>query len=352
MIGENPNNLEVTGSVRVRDTLGRPLQDLRISLLDRCNFRCPYCMPEAQYTEDYQFLTKSARLSHDEILRIASIAVGQGVNKLRITGGEPLLDKKVTGLVARLRDLPGVEDLALTTNGVLLAPVAAGLAAAGLQRVTVSIDSLEEKVFAAMSGDRGDINKVLEGIAAAERAGLSPIKINVVVQRGVNDHTLLDTLAHFRGTSHIVRFIEFMDVGSRNGWSMEQVIPSKEILEQVNARWPVRAVNRNYPGEVASRYQYLDGEGELGFISSVTDPFCGNCSRARLSADGMLYTCLFATEGTDLRGPMRAGASDDEIAKILNSVWQHRSDRYSEVRVPERDEKPLLNKVEMYRMGG
>ena len=197
MTGENPNNPEVTGSERVRDTLGRPLQDLRISLLDRCNFRCPYCMPEAQFTEDYQFLTKSARLSHDEILRIASIAVRQGVSKLRITGGEPLLDKKVTGLVARLRDLPGVEDLALTTNGVLLAPVAAGLAAAGLQRVTISLDSVDEKIFAAMSGNRGHINKVLEGIAAADRAGLSPIKINVVVQRGVNDHTLLDTLAHF-----------------------------------------------------------------------------------------------------------------------------------------------------------
>jgi cyclic pyranopterin phosphate synthase len=352
MTGENPNNPEVTGSERVRDTLGRPLQDLRISLLDRCNFRCPYCMPEAQFTEDYQFLTKSARLSHDEILRIASIAVRQGVSKLRITGGEPLLDKKVTGLVARLRDLPGVEDLALTTNGVLLAPVAAGLAAAGLQRVTISLDSVDEKIFAAMSGNRGHINKVLEGIAAADRAGLSPIKINVVVQRGVNDHTLLDTLAHFRGTGHIVRFIEFMDVGSRNGWSMEQVVPSKDVLEQVNARWPVRAVNRNYPGEVASRYEYLDGEGELGFISSVTDPFCGNCSRARLSADGTLYTCLFATEGTDLRGPMRAGASDDEIARILNAVWLNRSDRYSEVRKPEQNEKPLLNKIEMYRMGG
>lgn len=352
MTGENSSKTEVTGSERVRDTLGRPLQDLRISLLDRCNFRCPYCMPETQYTEDYQFLTKSARLSHAEILRIASIAVGQGVSKLRITGGEPLLDKKVPDLVGQLRDLSGVEDLALTTNGVLLGPVAADLAAAGLQRVTISLDSLDEEVFATMSGNRGDINKVLDGIAAAERAGLAPIKINVVVQRGVNDHTLLDTLAHFRGTGHIVRCIEFMDVGSRNGWSMDQVIPSKEILEQVHARWPVRAVNRNYPGEVASRYQYLDGAGELGFISSVTDPFCGNCSRARLSADGTLYTCLFATEGTDLRGPLRAGASDDEMANILNSVWLNRADRYSEVRKPEPDEKPLLNKVEMYRMGG
>ena len=336
----------------VLDTLGRPLQDLRISLLDRCNFRCPYCMPEAQYTEDYQFLSKSARISHDEIFRLASIAVEQGVSKLRITGGEPLLDKKVTKLIARLRGLDGVSDLALTTNGVLLAPVANELADAGLQRVTISMDSLDAEVFSAMSGERGDIQKVLDGIEAAERAGLSPIKLNVVVQRGVNDHTLLDTLDHFRGTGHIVRFIEFMDVGSRNGWSMEQVVPSKDVLQQVHARWPVRPVNRNYPGEVASRYEYLDGEGELGFISSVTDPFCGACSRARLSADGTLYTCLFATEGTDLKGPLRSGASDEDIAAILQSVWLKRADRYSEVRQPLATESPIVNKVEMYRMGG
>jgi cyclic pyranopterin phosphate synthase len=334
------------------DTLGRPLQDLRISLLDRCNFRCPYCMPAAEFNEDYQFLTKSARLSHDEIFRVASIAVGLGVTKLRVTGGEPLLDRNVASLVGRLASLSGVDDLALTTNGMLLSLFAQRLADAGLHRVTVSLDSLNEEIFRTMSGNRGDIVRVLEGIDAAEKAGLSPIKINVVVQRGVNDHTILDVLEHFRGTRHIVRFIEFMDVGSRNGWSMEQVVPSKEVLATIHARWPVRAVGRNYPGEVARRYQYLDGQGELGFISSVTEPFCGSCSRARISADGTLYTCLFATTGINLRDPLRSGASDEEIAAILKSVWLKRADRYSEVRRPEVAEKPIVSRVEMYRMGG
>ena len=336
----------------VSDALGRPMQDLRISLLDRCNFRCPYCMPEAQYTDDYQFLTRSARLSHDEILRIASIAVDHGVSKLRITGGEPLLDKNVASLVASLAKLNGVDDLALTTNGVLLAPVAGALADAGLHRVTISLDSLDEQVFAAMSGNRGVIRKVLEGIEAAEKAGLSPIKINVVVQRGVNDHTLLDTLEHFRGTGHIVRFIEFMDVGSRNSWSMEQVVPSKEVLKLSMRAGRCGPSTETTPVRWQAAISILDGEGELGFISSVTDPFCGACSRARLSADGTLYTCLFATDGTDLRGPLRDGASDEEIADIMNSVWRRRSDRYSELRAPASSEKPLINKVEMYRMGG
>jgi cyclic pyranopterin phosphate synthase len=342
----NPDDLVVA------DALGRPLQDLRISLLDRCNFRCPYCMPEAEYSEDYQFLSKSARLSHDEIFRVAGIAVGLGVTKLRITGGEPLLDRNVTSLIGRLASLPGVDDLALTTNGALLALFARRLADAGLQRVTISLDSLDDKIFSAMSGNRGDIAQVLAGIEAAEKAGLSPVKINVVVQRGVNDHTITDLMDHFRGTGHIVRFIEFMDVGNRNSWSIEQVVPSREVLAQIHARWPVRAVGRNYPGEVARRYQFLDGQGELGFISSVTEPFCGSCSRARISADGTLYTCLFATTGTNLREPLRNGADDREIADILKSVWLKRDDRYSEVRKPEPVEKPLVNKVEMYRMGG
>lgn len=343
---------EDRGGPAFTDALGRPLQDLRISLLDRCNFRCPYCMPEAEYSEDYQFLTKSARLSHDEIFRVASIAVGLGVTKLRITGGEPLLDRNVASLVGRLASLRDVDDLALTTNGLLLGLFAQRLADAGLQRVTVSLDSLDEKIFSRMSGNRGDIGRVLAGIDAAVRAGLAPIKINVVVQRGVNDHTVMDVIKHFRGTGHIVRFIEFMDVGSRNGWSMQQVVPSKEVLAQIHGRWPVRAVGRNYPGEVARRYQFLDGQGELGFISSVTEPFCGSCSRARISADGTLYTCLFATAGTDLREPLRSGADDEEIAAILKSVWLKRDDRYSELRKPEASESPLVNKVEMYRMGG
>lgn len=336
----------------VRDTCGRPMQDLRISLLDRCNFRCPYCMPEAEYTEDYQFLSRKERLNHDEIFRVARIAVELGVSKLRITGGEPLLDRNVSDLVARLAALDGVDDLALTTNGVLLEPVAERLADAGLHRVTISLDSLDDSVFQTMSGNRGDTGKVLAGIAAAEAAGLAPIKINVVVQRGVNDHTVLDTLEHFRGSGHIVRLIEFMDVGNRNGWSMEQVVASRDTLRAIQSRWPLRPAGRNYPGEVARRYQYLDGEGEIGFISSVTEPFCGACSRARLSADGTLYTCLFATEGTSLRAALRDGSGDDVIADILTAVWLERTDRYSETRKPEPVEKPLVNKVEMYRMGG
>ncbi len=341
-----------SAATEVRDTCERPLQDLRISLLDRCNFRCPYCMPEAEFGEDYQFLTRRQMLSHDEIFRVAAIAVGLGVSKLRLTGGEPLLDKKVASLIAKLSTLDGVDDLALTTNGVLLAPVAQSLADAGLHRVTISLDSLDEEIFRRMSGNRGELSKVLEGITAAERAGLTPIKINVVVQRGVNDYTVLDVLEHFRGSGHIVRLIEFMDVGNRNGWSIDQVVPSRDLVKMIHARWPLRAVGRNYPGEVASRYKYLDGEGEVGFISSVTEPFCGACSRARLSADGTLYTCLFATNGTNLMEPLRNGASDAEIADILRSVWVKRRDRYSETRVLEPQERPLVSKVEMYRMGG
>lgn len=339
-------------SPAIRDAFERPLHDLRISLLDRCNLRCPYCMPESEYHADYQFLTRQQRLSHDEIFRIASIAVNLGVCKLRLTGGEPLLDKKASDLVARLSKLEGVDDLALTTNGILLAPIAKKLAQAGLQRVTISLDSIDADVFRTLSGDRGDLSKVLEGIAAAEAAGLTPVKINVVVQRGVNDHTVLGLLEHFRGSGNIVRFIEYMDVGNRNGWQPQQVVSSKQLLEMIQARWPLRAVDRNYRGEVAQRYQYLDGGGEIGFISSITEPFCGDCSRARLSADGILYTCLFATSGTNLMAPLRDGASDAELSDILRQVWLGRTDRYSETRTVVPTEQTLQNKVEMYRMGG
>ncbi len=335
-----------------RDAMGRPLRDLRISVLDRCNFRCPYCMPETKYHADYQFLKRQELLSHEEIQRIASVAVGLGVTKLRLTGGEPLLDKKIPDLIERLGSLSGVDDFALTTNGMLLAPVAQKLADAGLQRITISLDSLDEKTFSSMSGNRGELGKVLEGIAAAEEAGLTPIKINVVVQRGVNDRQILDVLEHFRGTGHIVRLIEFMDVGNRNGWRIDQVVPTKELYDQIHERWPLRAVGRSYPGEVVNRYSYLDGQGEIGFISSITKPFCGACNRARLSADGVLYTCLFATTGTSLREPLRSGIDDDELAELLSKIWLTRADRYSELRRPEVDEKPLLSKVEMYRMGG
>ncbi len=321
-------------------------------MLDRCNFRCPYCMPETKFHADYQFLKRQELLSHEEIHRIASAAVGLGVTKLRLTGGEPLLDKRITGLIERLGQLSGVDDFALTTNGSLLAPVARKLADAGLQRVTISLDSMDEKTFSSMSGNRGELSKVLEGIAAAEEAGLTPIKINVVVQRGVNDHQVLDVLEHFRGSEHIVRLIEFMDVGNRNGWRIDEVVPAKELYDRIHERWPLRAIGRNYTGEVANRYSYLDGQGEIGFISSITEPFCGNCNRARLSADGVLYTCLFATRGTSLREVLRSGADDVELADVLSRIWLKRSDRYSELRKPYTSEQPLISKVEMYRMGG
>jgi GTP 3',8-cyclase len=344
--------MEVVNTTDPRDTIGRPLRDLRISVLDRCNFRCPYCMPETKFHADYQFLKRQELLSHEEIARVASVAVSLGVSKLRLTGGEPLLDKKITDLIERLGRLSGVDDFALTTNGTLLAPVARKLADAGLQRVTISLDSLDEKTFSSMSGHRGELAKVLEGIAAAEAAGLTPIKINVVVQRGVNDQQILGLLEHFRGSGHIVRLIEFMDVGNRNGWRIDEVVPAKELYDRIHERWPLRAIGRNYPGEVANRYSYLDGQGEIGFISSITEPFCGNCNRARLSADGVLYTCLFATKGTSLREPLRSGIDDEELAELLSRIWLKRSDRYSEQRKPEAEEKPLISKVEMYRMGG
>lgn len=346
------NTAGATSKGDPRDQMGRPLRDLRISLLDQCNFRCPYCMPVAEFHADYQFLTRQQRLSHDEIVRLASIAVDLGVTKLRLTGGEPLLDRKVADLVSRLAGIEGVDDLALTTNAMLLAPVAQKLADAGLHRVTISLDTLDTDIFRAMSGGRGDLATVIKGIEAAEQAGLSPIKINTVVQRGVNEHTVLDLLQHFRGSGHIVRLIEYMDVGNRNNWRPEEVVSSRESLQQIEARWPVRSVDPTYHGEVARRYEYVDGAGEIGFISSVTEPFCGSCSRARLSAEGVLYTCLFASVGTSLRDPLRNGADDEELAAILSRIWLHRSDRYSELRPPEAPLKRMQSKVEMYRVGG
>jgi cyclic pyranopterin phosphate synthase len=334
------------------DALRRPMHDLRISLLDQCNFRCPYCMPEAEFHSEYEFLKRQQRLTYDEIVRIAATASTLGVSKIRLTGGEPLLDKNICDLIERIAVLPGIDDLALTTNGMLLAPVAEDLARAGLHRVTVSLDSLDENIFRAMSGGHGDLKTVLAGIDAAVAAGLAPVKINVVVQKGVNDHGILDLLEQFRGSGIIVRLIEFMDVGNRNGWRIGQVIPSRELLAQIQKRWPVRAVGKNYPGEVASRYEYIDGGGEVGFISSVTAPFCGDCSRARLSADGKLYTCLFASQGTDLRESLRSGADDEELQQILSSIWLQRADRYSELRRPDIAEHHVLRKVEMYRIGG
>lgn len=337
------------GANHPRDRLDRPIRDLRISLIDRCNYRCPYCMPISEFGDDYEFLKRDARLSHDEIVRMATIMVGLGVTKLRLTGGEPLLDKNIVELIERLADIPDVDDLAITTNGQLLAPKAQALRDAGLKRITLSLDSVDPDRFAQMSGGRGDIDAVLAGVAGAELAGFS-LKINTVVQRSVNDDGVLDVLEYFRGTPHVVRLIEYMDVGNRNGWQREHVVPSSELLEHINQRWPVESLQPNYRGEVARRYRYSDGGGEIGFISSVTAPFCGSCHRARLAADGTLYTCLFATQGTRFLEPLRWGASDEEIADMIRRVWLRREDRYSEQRAMS--EKPLLPKVEMYRVGG
>jgi len=333
------------------DTLRRPIHDLRISVMDRCNFRCPYCMPRETFHESYRFLKSSERLDFDEILRLARVFVRAGVRKIRITGGEPLLRPNLPDLIGDLTQLPGIEDIALTTNGMLLAKYATELKAAGLSRITVSLDTLDPEVFAKMSGGFGGVADVLDGIEQARRAGLAPVKINTVVQRGVNDHTVLDLLEHFRGTGVIVRFIEYMDVGTRNHWNPSLVVPSRELAIKIAARWPLLAQDRNYAGEVAERHVFADGAGELGFISSVSQPFCGDCSRARISSDGSFYTCLFATHGTDLRAPLRGGASDDELYELVRAVWSERRDRYSELRASLRDAAEL-HKVEMNYIGG
>ncbi len=338
------------GRDKPRDMLGRPLHDLRISVMDRCNFRCPYCMPRETFHENYRFLKPVERLSFEEILRVTRLFVDLGVRKVRLTGGEPLLRPNVAELVGELSALDGVEDVALTTNGVLLAKHAAELKANGLKRVTVSLDSLDPHVFAQMSGGFQGIDQVLEGIQAAIDSGLAPIKINAVVERGLNDHTALDLVDRFRGSGVIVRFIEYMDVGNRNHWSLERVVPSQELMERIHARWPVHAARENYRGEVAERYVFDDGNGEVGFISSVTQPFCGDCSRARLSSEGVFYTCLFATSGTDLKGPIRDGASDTELKELVRNVWLGRQDRYSEQRATLKEHP--LRKIEMYYIGG
>jgi cyclic pyranopterin phosphate synthase len=335
----------------VRDTLGRPVRDLRISVMDRCNFRCPYCMPAEQYHRHYRFLHAEERLGIAEIVRLARLFTQLGVRKLRLTGGEPLLRTDLAELVAELAAIGEVDEIALTTNGVLLAQQAATLAGAGLDRVTVSVDSLDERVFEHMSGGRGGLPRVLDGIAAAREAGLHPIKVNAVVQRGVNDGGVLDLLAHFRGTGVVVRLIEYMDVGKLNHWRREDVVPAAELLARIEARWPLRALAQSYGGEVAQRYEYADGQGEIGLITSVSQPFCGGCTRARLSSDGKLFTCLFAAAGTDLRGVLRAGGSDEELLGLIAAVWRARTDRYSEQRASLREAEGK-DKVEMYYIGG
>ena len=344
-----------TDAPALQDRLRRPLRDLRISVLDRCNFRCPYCMPAEIFGEKYQFLPRDQILTFEEIERLVRLFLGFGVEKLRITGGEPLLRHGLQDLIARLRALDEDLDIALTTNGSLLPKWADALAAAGLRRITVSLDSLDPNVFHKMNGERFGVDRVLEGIAAAEAAGLGPIKINTVVQRGVNDHGLVDLARHFRGTGHILRFIEFMDVGTRNQWNMEQVVTGAEIIERIGAELPLEPVDPNYSGEVASRWRYADGSGEIGVITSVSAPFCGDCTRARLTTEGSLVTCLFADGGVDLRAPLRSGADDDALRELIASTWRARTDRYSEERsglLQVEGTTPRRERVEMYQIGG
>jgi cyclic pyranopterin phosphate synthase len=308
-------------------------------------------MPVKKFHENYQFLTKNERLNHEEIIRLVKIVVPMGVSKIRLTGGEPLLDKNVAQLVEKINQIEGIDDLALTTNATLLKKKAQDLANAGLDRITISLDSIDQETFYKMNGNRGNVSDVIEGIEAAEKAGLLPIKINTVVQRGVNEHTIIDLLERFKGSGHIVRLIEFMDVGNQNNWNLKDVVSAKELLTMIQNKWPVSPVDKAYRGEVAKRYSYDDGSGEIGFITSVSKPFCGDCSRARLSADGVLYTCLFANHGTDIKELLRGDASDREIHNLFSKVWMARNDRYSETRKSYKPDESL-KKIEMYRMGG
>jgi cyclic pyranopterin phosphate synthase len=334
----------------VSDTFGRRLRDLRISVTDRCNFRCCYCMPRDVFGADFPFMKSSELLTFEEITRLAKLFAGQGVRKIRLTGGEPLLRHGIERLIEQLIEIDGIDEVAMTTNGSLLARKAQGLRDAGLGRVTVSLDSLDPETFRAMSDVKIPLVRVIEGIAAAADAGLTPVKINTVVKRGVNDgQGILDLAAFGREHGYVVRFIEFMDVGATNGWQLDEVVPSAQIVNTINAVWPIEPLDPNYVGEVAARYRYLDGSGEVGVITSITQPFCGSCTRARLSAKGELYTCLFAGIGHDLRGPLRDGATDDELLQRITGVWKARIDRYS----AERTTATVgLRKVEMSYIGG
>ncbi len=335
---------------KIVDKFGRPIRDLRISVIDKCNFRCPYCMPAEIFGADYNFLSNGQLLSDDEIVRLAMLFAQLGVTKFRLTGGEPLLRPKLPALIERLAQIPGIDDLAMTTNGYFLANQAKALKEAGLPRLTISLDSLDNEVFQVLNGRRSTVDRVLNGLAAAEKAGFTKLKINCVVKKGINDHTIVDLARHFKGTGHIVRFIEYMDVGNLNGWKLDDVVTADEILAKIDAEMPLEPVPPNYKGEVANRYHYLDDEGEIGIIASVTKPFCGDCTRARLSSAGEYYTCLFAHQGTDLRAPLRAGASDEEMLEIIGGVWQRRTDRYSELRTSFT--RLPAKGAEMYRLGG
>ncbi len=335
-------------SVTLTDTLNRPLRDLRISVTDRCNFRCVYCMPKEVFGPDYAFLGRDEILTFEEITRLAQVFVAHGVGKIRLTGGEPLVRRDLHELVARLSSLPGL-DLALTTNGSLLAQQAPALKKAGLTRVNVSLDSLDESVFQTMNGVGFSVARVLQGIEAAIAAGLGPVKVNMVVKRGLNDASILSMAGHFREMGCTLRFIEYMDVGHTNHWRMQEVLPAAEIVRRINAQWPLEPLAPNYPGEVAERWRYKDGRGEIGLVASVTKAFCRDCSRTRLSAEGKLYTCLFATRGHDLRSLLRDGASDEVLSSAIAGIWHRRADRYSELRSDKTSDLP---KVEMSHIGG
>ena len=329
------------------DTRGRTMRDLRISVTDRCNFRCVYCMPREVFDSNYRFLRHEDILSFEEIARLARVFVGLGVNKIRLTGGEPLVRRNLDRLVEMLAELDA--EITLTTNGSLLAKQAAALKQAGLDRVTVSLDSLDDATFRRMNDADFPVAKVIEGIETAAAAGLGPVKINMVVKRGANDDSIVQMAGRWRGTGHIIRFIEYMDVGSTNGWKMDDVIPSAEVVGRIGARWPLEPIGANYPGEVAERWRYLDGAGEIGVISSVTQAFCSSCTRMRLSTEGSLFTCLFAQSGHDLKSLLRSGASDDALRNEIAAVWQRRADRYSEIRTAETAKN---KKVEMSYIGG
>ncbi len=348
-----PPGAAITADGRVADQLRRPLHDLRISVTDRCNFRCTYCMPKEVFDKNYRFLPHADLLNFEEITRLTRLFIEHGVEKVRLTGGEPLLRKDIERLVAMLARLATRDgrplDLTLTTNGSILARKARALADAGLRRVTVSLDGLDDAVFRRMNDVDYPVGAVLEGIAAAAAAGLAPIKVNMVVKRGVNEHEILPMARHFKGSGHIVRFIEFMDVGSSNGWRLDDVVPSRDVIRRIDAELPLEAIEPNYSGEVAERWRYRDGSGEIGVISSVTQAFCRDCTRARLSTEGRLYLCLFATRGYDLRELLRGGAEDTRISTAIGQIWRAREDRYSELRT---EATAGLRKIEMSYIGG
>jgi len=339
---ENPSN--------IIDTLSRPIRDLRISVTDRCNFRCTYCMPKEVFNSKYEFLRRDDLLSFEEITRISKVFASVGVKKIRLTGGEPLLRKNIAVLIEQLANIEGIDDISLTTNGVLLTEkVAHNLKDAGLNRITVSLDALDDETFKLINDVSFNVSKVLSGIDAADAVGLSPIKVNMVVKKGVNEHAILPMVKHFHGSGKILRFIEFMDVGNTNQWKMDDVFSSKEIVDLINNELPIEPADANYQGEVAKRWRFKDGEGEIGIISSVTQAFCSSCTRARLSAEGQLYTCLFATQGKDLRHLVREGANDEHLRDVISAIWGKRTDRYSELRSSD---TVLLPKVEMSYIGG